>query len=331
MSLTSASAAHEHIHPHVPERQSGLSRRTLLQGMALGFGAAVTGSLVTAQEAAASGSVVKLPGFSAFASSVKTLKSGKYYLVESTGLPPHNMMVGITNWQQQVPVPQPYTGSNSWQIPVTPKLAATPISAKTNLFRGAIALAVDGVPIFNALNNRGEDSYLIGELDEWGGHCGRADDYHYHTAPLHLSKTVGATTPIAYALDGYPLYGSLEPNGKPVAKLDEYNGHTYKGKYHYHGTTTYPYANGGMRGVVTVKEGQVDPQPVANPYRPAGEPLRGAQITEFARSGTSKFALAYTLGGGRYRIDYTATLESVSMTFTDPSGRESTQTYARKA
>jgi hypothetical protein len=86
-----------------------------------------------------------------------------------------------------------------------------------------------------------------------------------------------------------------------------------------------------MRGVVTVKEGQVDPQPVANPYRPAGEPLRGAQITEFVRSGTSKFALAYTLGGGRYRIDYTATLQSVSMTFTDPSGRESTQTYARKA
>ena len=178
MSPTHASAAHEHVHPHVPLRQPHLSRRTLLQGMALGFGAAVTGSLVTAQEVAAAGSVVKLPGFSAFASSVKTLKSGKYYLVESAGLPPHNMMVGITNWQQQVPVPQPYTGSNSWQIPVTPKLAATPISAKTNLFRGAIALAVDGVPIFNALNNRGEDSYLIGELDEWGGPIGEPVGLH---------------------------------------------------------------------------------------------------------------------------------------------------------
>ncbi len=75
-------------------------------------------------------------------------------------------------------------------------MAATPISAKDNLFRGAIALAADGVPIFNALNNQGEDSYLIGEI-EWGGHCGRADDYHYHTAPLHLSKQVGATKPLA--------------------------------------------------------------------------------------------------------------------------------------
>ena len=323
--------AHDHIHPHEPAVHRGLTRRTMLQGMALGFGAAVAGSLVAAQEASAAGTVVQLPGFSAFSSSVKTLKSGKYYLVESNGLPPHNMMVGITNWQQQVPVPQPYSGSNAWQFPVTPKLAANPISAKNNLFRGAIALAANGVPIFNALNNRGEDSYLIGELDEWGGHCGRADDYHYHTAPLHLSKTIGATKPIAYALDGYPMYGSVEPNGTALQPLDEYNGHMFKGTYHYHGTKTYPYANGGMRGVVTVKDGQVEPQPVANPFRPAGEPLRGATITEFARKGSSAFALAYTLSGSRYRINYTATLQSVSMTFIDPNGKESTQTYARKA
>ncbi|CAB4956409.1 unannotated protein [freshwater metagenome] len=331
MSHTPGSGPHDHLHPHEPGGHPGLTRRTVLQGMALGFGAAVTASLVTAQEAVAAGSAVKLPGFSAFASSVKTLKSGQYYLVESNGLPPHNMMVGITNWQQQVPVPQPYSGSNAWQFPVTPKLAANPISAKTNLFRGAIALAADGVPIFNALNNRGEDSYLIGELDEWGGHCGRADDYHYHTAPLHLSKTVGATKPIAYALDGYPMYGSVEPNGTALQPLDEYNGHMFKGKYHYHGTKTYPYANGGMRGVVTVKDGQVDPQPVANPFRPAGEPLRGAKITEFVRNGSSAFALEYTLSGSRYRINYTATLQSVSMTFIAPNGTESTQAYSRKA
>lgn len=331
MSRTRANGGNDHAHPHQAAVHRGLTRRTLLQGMALGFGAAVAGSLVVAQEVSAAGSVVKLPGFSAFASSVKTLKSGKYYLVESNGLPPHNMMIGITNWQQQVPVPQPYTGTNAWQLPVTPKMAANPISAKNNLFRGAIALAANGVPIFNALNNRGEDANLIGELDEWGGHCGRADDYHYHTAPLHLSKQVGATKPIAYALDGYPLYGALEPNGSPRQPLDEYNGHVFKGKYHYHGTTTYPYANGGMRGVVTVRDGQVDPQPVANPFRPAGEALRGATITEFARNGTSAFALAYSLSGNRYRINYTATLQSVSMTFIDPSGTESNQTYARRA
>ncbi|MGB4709182.1 MAG: hypothetical protein WBH50_06565, partial [Fuerstiella sp.] len=35
------------------------------------------------------------------------------------------------------------------------------------------------------------DTLLAGELDEWGGHCGRGDDYHYHTAPVHLETIVG--------------------------------------------------------------------------------------------------------------------------------------------
>ena len=316
---------------HTADSHSEISRRRLLQAGALGFGALITGALVgPATTAQAAETVVKLPGFSAFASSVRTLRSGKYYLVESTGLPPHNMMVGITSWQQQVPAPQPYTGSNAWRIPVHPKRAANPVSATDNLFRGAIALAVDGIPIFNAKNNRGEISAEIGELDQWGGHCGRADDYHYHAAPLHLSKTVGATKPIAYALDGYLLYGAVEPDGSPMRKLDQYNGHDYKGTYHYHGTTSYPYINGGMRGVVTVKDGQVDPQPYLRPFRPDGTPLPGAKITNFARSGSSDFALTYTLGGGAYHVDYTATLQSVSMTFTDPSGQKSSETYTRR-
>lgn len=321
--------ATDHVHPHEPIDRPGLSRRALLHGAAFGFAAAIASWLVRAEEAAA-GPVVRLPGFSAFASSVKVLRSGTSYLIESNGLPPHDMMVGITNWQQQVPVPQPYSGANAWRIPVAPRPAANPISARNNLFRGAIALAADGVPIFNALNNRGEDSFLIGELDQWGGHCGRADDYHYHVAPLHLSKTVGATKPIAYALDGYPLYGALEPNGTTMRPLDEYNGHEFKGSYHYHGTTTYPYINGGMRGVVTVTDGQVDPQPTTRPFRPDGTPLPGAAITAFARHGSSAFALTYAYQGGTYRIDYTATNQSVSMTFTDPSGVTSRQAYARR-
>ena len=40
------------------------------------------------------------------------------------------------------------------------------------------------------------DTVVAGELDKWGGHCGRADDYHYHIAPVHLQKTVGAGNPV---------------------------------------------------------------------------------------------------------------------------------------
>ncbi|NDE60113.1 MAG: YHYH protein [Acidimicrobiia bacterium] len=168
------------------------------------------------------------------------------------------------------------------RIPMNPVIADVPVSAKTQLYRGAIALAANGVPIFNALNNRGDDAYLYGELDQWGGHAGRADDYHYHIAPLHLQDTVGANRPIAYALDGYPIYGETEPDGSAVGALDEFNGHTMPdGAYHYHGTRTYPYINGGLRGVVNVVGDQIDPQPVTKPFRDALQPLAGATIVSF--------------------------------------------------
>ena len=63
------------------------------------------------------------------------------------------------------------------------------------------------IPIFNALNNRGENAFEEGELDNWGGHFGRGDDYHYHMIPLHLEELVGTNQPLAYGLDGFPIYG----------------------------------------------------------------------------------------------------------------------------
>ena len=133
-------------------------------------------------------------------------------VARARGFPTHQKMVGITNWQQQVPVPQPYTVNNAWQIPLNPVPAKTPLTTKDRFLRGAIASAVNGVPIFNPLNNRGEDSFLIGELDEFGGHCRRADDYHYYIAPVHLENKMGKGLPIAYALDGYPIYGYGAPD-----------------------------------------------------------------------------------------------------------------------
>jgi hypothetical protein len=73
--------------------------------------------------------------------------------------------------------------SNAFSIPLEPRFADNPVSLRTALFTGAVALAINGVPIFNALNNRGDDTFLAGELDDFGGHAGRADDYHYHIVP----------------------------------------------------------------------------------------------------------------------------------------------------
>jgi len=317
---------HEHEVRHLTE----YDRRKFLQIGGMAAGLALVNSLVSIESSSAL-PVAALPGFTAFAKSVKVFKADKYYLVESNGIPAHQMMVGIKSWQQQVPTVQNYAGSNAWSIPIKPVIAASPMSAKDHFLRGAIAIAVNGVPIFNALNNRGDDALLAGELDDWGGHCGRADDYHYHIAPTHLQTIVGKKVPIAYALDGFPIYGETEIDGKKVTGLDAFNGHfDSKKNYHYHATKNYPYINGGFKGVVTEIEGQVDLQALTKGFRPAGAPLRGAVITGLERVGDNSFDLKYTLNSSDFHVKYSATLSEVNMQFIDPQGLTRTEVYQRK-
>jgi phosphatidylethanolamine-binding protein (PEBP) family uncharacterized protein len=228
-----------------------------------------------------------------------------YFYIEGNGLPDHNMMVGITNWQQQVPLPQPYTGDNAWSLPLKPVPAAEPAMIEGRFLRGAIAIGVNGVPIFNPQNNRGEIAQEIGELDQWGGHCGRADDYHYHIVPLHLEDQAGKGKPLAYALDGYSILGLTEADGSAPKGLDECNGHDHDGSgYHYHATDRYPYVIGGFHGEVAEAEGQVDPQPRAQGVREALTPLRGAEITGFEKTGEQTYAMTYTVGRNEHTIHY---------------------------
>lgn len=305
--------------------------------------------------------------FNVFAPHVRTRWDDRWLYVESDGLPhkpgdagafdfSHVMMVGITAWQQQVPLPQNYRGSNAWQIPLRPELAEKPVSAKEQLFKGAIALAANSVPIFNPIKNDGRtDTHLAGELDEFGGHCGRADDYHYHVAPTHLQAAVGVGRPIAYALDGFPIYGLFDPKVKageqgacPLGShepLDWLNGHFAapaagappgdKGLYHYHASTAYPYLNGGMRGKVTVREDQIEPQPRATPVRDWLQPLRGARIVGFeatGKPGERGWTLRYTVGGQpgsvSYRIDGEGPATRYLFEFLSPDGQRRSATYS---
>ena len=262
------------------------------------------------------------------------------------------MMVGITAWQQQVPLPQNYNGANSWQIPLKSTLADKPISGRTQLRRGAIALAANGIPIFNALNNRGVDSFSIGELDEFGGHCGRGDDYHYHAAPLAIQKVVGPKNPIAFALDGFAIYGLYDPKAKAGAlescplgstdALDELNGHfcavpagqgidNGTRSYHYHASKTYPYINGGMRGNVKMQGDEIVPQAHAQPLRQDTTPLRGAKITGFKQTAPKAWKLTYEVGGKPGFVEYSVDASGkVIFNFTSVDGEKSTETYSAK-
>ncbi len=277
---------------------------------------------------------VQAAAFEAFAPKVGVRWDEKFLFVEGSGLPSHNMMVGITAWQQQVPLPQSYTGDNAWRIPLAPVPAKEVISIKNRFLRGAIAIAANGIPIFNPQNNRGEVSAEIGELDEWGGHCGRADDYHYHAAPLHLQSMLGAKLPIAFALDGYPIYGLTEPDGTQPDGLDAFNGHATNALgYHYHASKKYPYVNGGFHGEVVEREQQVDPQPHANPVRPALQALRGAKITGFTTSPDGKQrSLAYTVNGKPAAVNFSDNPDgSWRFQFVSADGSKQEETYTRRS
>ncbi len=281
--------------------------------------------------------------YTPYKTAISTFSDANYFHINSGGFPAasgatpaHNMMVGITSWQQQVPIQQNYTGTNSWSIPLQPVYAAIPASTKTNFLKGAIAIAANGLPIFNALNNRGEDAFLFGELDNWGGHCGKADDYHYHTAPLHLSSTSGLL-PIAFALDGFAVYGTKEADGTTMAALDTCHGHIYNnGTYHYHGTTTYPYLIGAMKGKVTsdpstpAPENQILPQAFASPLRPPYTPLQGASITAFASTGTNAYKLTYKVGAAFGYVEYNWNASNLYLfKYTNPAGVVTTTSYQR--
>lgn len=249
---------------------------------------------------------------------------GEFLYVGSNGMPDHPMMIGITAWQQQVPLPQPYFDDNAWRIPLHPKPAAQPAMIKGRFLRGAIALAVNGIPIFNPQNNRGEVSYEIGELDQWGGHCGRADDYHYHIAPLHLESMVGKGKPVAYGLDGYPVLGLTEADGSAPKDLDECHGHDHEGLgYHYHGSMKYPYVFGGFHGEVVEAEGQVDPQPRAQGVREALQALRGAKITGFESTSQDSYKLSYEVNGDSRSVSYSIKADG-TYPFHFDNGREGT-------
>lgn len=302
-------------------------RRAATAGVAAVGLAAALGLAATAQDEKKAPAIQK--HFEPFKDKLKFRSDADYFYVESNGMPDHRMMVGITAWQQQVPIPQAYTGRNAWRIPLRPKFADKPVSAKTALFRGAVALAANGVPIFNPIKNDGKtDTFLAGELDEYGGHCGRADDYHYHIAPVHLEKFVGKGKPIGYGLDGYPLYGFTDGDGNEPKNLDEFNGRLEKDGYRYYSTKKYPYVNGGLRGVVTVRDDQIDPQPRAYSPRPALTPLRGAKITGFERDDDKKtVTVKYEQGGKAGTLKYTAGADSYRFEFTEPGGKVTTEDY----
>jgi hypothetical protein len=322
--------------------------------------------------------------FGAFKPRVRSYYDATTFYVESDNVPNPalmpTLMVGITSWQQQIPVPTSYFASttnperdpgsigfgkpNLWRLPLvpTPSTSPLPISAG-NFQRGAIAIGADGIAIFNPRNNRGAVAYEIGELDLYGGHCGLADDYHYHIAPVHLQTVLGIDKPVAWALDGYPIYGYTEPDGTARQALDAEGGHNHgTWNYHYHAIGSAatgpanPYLPTAFHGTVINFGGQVDGQPEVQGMRQSGtggytaQAVQGARIIAYKNpvaldtdasgnlveslNGTpspDQFLMRVQVGTNTYdacwRINRNANPKTLTVTWRLPSIQPTTTTY----
>ena len=322
--------------------------------------------------------------FGAFKPRVRSYYDATTFYVESDNVPNPaimpTLMVGITSWQQQIPVPTSYFASttnperdqgsigfnkpNVWRLPLVPTPSASPIPINSaNFLRGAIAVGADGIAIFNPRNNTGRFSQEIGELDIYGGHCGLADDYHYHIAPVHLQAILGIDKPVAWALDGYPIYGYTEPDGTPRQTLDANGGHDHGSwSYHYHAIGSAatgpvnPYLHTAFRGTVINFGNQVDGQPEVQNMRQSGtggytaQAVQGARIVGYknpvafdidaagnmseALTGTpsaDQFLMRVQIGTATYdecwRINRNANPKTLTVTWRLPTIQPTTTTY----
>lgn len=263
------------------------------------------------------------------------------FYVNSNGIANHRMMVGITVSNDRLVVPHHY---DAWAIPLRPEISDDEISLETDLREGVVAIAINGVPIFNPIGEGGQRLNDTGKLDEFGGQAGLDDDYHYHVAPLHLQTS--ENNPIAYALDGFPIYGTRESDGSLVQPLDDFNGHFHDDdEYHYHALEEFPFIFEKFRGKVTLSgsspETKIASQPIADGFRPADQ-IRsflsqyassgGVEITDMVQNDNEMgYSLFYEVNGEEGSVVYFWDIDGFyTFEYNDPDGTFFTEVFERR-
>lgn len=297
--------------------------------MAIGVGAVTQPAEAITNASAAKCGTARLSLVKYFPSTVSVMCDSQWMYVSSLEVPNDEMMVGITGWNQQVPLPFIMSDvlSTIWKIPLKPVWSKT-TSPTTGV--SATALMVNGVPLFNPTKpsqngnqsqySAAADPLLTGELDNCDGHSGRGDDYHYHAYPSCLVKTLVTKTGstkvrngiLGWVLDGYPIYGLTEPTGTTAIKLDACMGHDLKNGlgYHYHYSLKAPYSPMCYHGVVPI-ENTPQHQPTAANGRTPGAPAK-VLITKMVFNLTGTSTLTFTYNGTEGSVSYTPTASSDS-------------------
>jgi hypothetical protein len=178
------------------------------------------------------------------------------------------------------------------KFPRDPKVAATPTKIVNQL--GTMGITVSGLLFYGATEgpvpteSAWGDPYYNKMLDTCGGHAGPQNEYHYHVLLTIALCNLKNTGIIAYAIDGFPVYGptgcldvkctkkelmtsGYVQIGDPQKNvwnaysfkastsktvLDECNGRIQPdGTYGYHATLTFPYIVGCLKGTPKTQSG----------------------------------------------------------------------------
>jgi YHYH protein len=139
-------------------------------------------------------------------------------------------------------------------LPADPQIAARPSCVPM----GMIGVALNGVAIFNALDDGARDAVAHEVQDLCNGHPQARGEYHYHGPSPCLPGETENDTLIGYALDGFGIYSIYDAQGteQTDADLDACHGRVsevdWNGKrvaiYHYVLTREYPYTIGCFKG-----------------------------------------------------------------------------------
>ena len=132
-------------------------------------------------------------------------------------------------------------------IPKSPKLLNVPyrITKKTQ----EIGIALNGVVIAGPYDSQDKIAPYNRVVDECSSHADPQGMYHYHFSPLCLKNSKGdvvGVSPlnqIGWSFDGFKIYG-LADRKKHMPAIDNCNGHSHDGEYHYHATIDYPFFMG---------------------------------------------------------------------------------------
>ena len=277
-------------------------------------------------------------------------------LTSATGLPSHEVMHGIENWINRLPVPYPLT----FVIPMSPDWTEG-YSNTTGI--GPNAFAINGVPIFHystapspSIDPTADmsDTVTAHELDACGGHSGQGEDYHYHQAPICLVDTDKLSEPIAYSIDGSPVYFG----GAPASdKLDELELDGYSapagldicnatqaddGGWAFYTTADQPYVvgchhtasidNTGLNVPSFQGRGQGQSDVFGNIYGevPADmEPMPATQVVTEGVHYIQEFTQAGAARSISYVVSTSGETQEITATFIDSDGTESEVSHSR--